>query len=107
MLILVIFQWDDDHIGHIAEHGVMPREAEYFVERGAAISEGRRKWQEDDNPQSQAKSEAQSNEGDAPGRSVKETGRDRVRSHADPDRHRARLVGSGKTEPRPTAQACR
>jgi uncharacterized DUF497 family protein len=30
----VIFQWDEDNVGHIAEHGVTPDEAEYVVEHG-------------------------------------------------------------------------
>jgi len=28
----VIFQWDDDNVAHIAEHGVGPDEAEHVVE---------------------------------------------------------------------------
>ncbi len=28
----MIFQWDDDNVGHIAEHGIHPAEAEYVVE---------------------------------------------------------------------------
>src|SRR5579864_1200581 len=31
ILIFVIFQWDDDNVGHIAEHGIEPGEAEYVV----------------------------------------------------------------------------
>jgi uncharacterized DUF497 family protein len=31
----VIFQWDDDNVGHIAEHGVTCEEAEYVVEHAA------------------------------------------------------------------------
>jgi uncharacterized DUF497 family protein len=33
ILILVIFQWDEDNLAHIAEHGVSPDEAEYVIER--------------------------------------------------------------------------
>ena len=32
ILICVIFQWDDDNVAHIAEHGVDPEEAQYVVE---------------------------------------------------------------------------
>ena len=28
----MIFQWDEDNVGHIAEHGISPDEAEYVVE---------------------------------------------------------------------------
>ena len=29
----MIFQWDDDNVAHIAEHGVVRDEAEYVIER--------------------------------------------------------------------------
>ena len=35
ILIFVIFQWDDDNVGHIAEHGIRRDEAEYVVEHAA------------------------------------------------------------------------
>lgn len=31
----MIFQWDADNVGHIAEHGVVPDDAEYVVEHAS------------------------------------------------------------------------
>jgi hypothetical protein len=31
----VIFQWDEDNVGHIAEHGIGPDETEYVVEHAS------------------------------------------------------------------------
>jgi hypothetical protein len=35
ILIFVIFQWDEDNVAHISEHGISPEEAEYVARHAA------------------------------------------------------------------------